>query len=142
MSLIKARALCICELHGKPIDPNSLISPRLTVLAMGWSWSLIFANELWFTLRASLVFRNSPHYVTGELRFHSHHVHHSTLHTWTMLLASRSFKLTNSPTVARASDLYVHLVTRASSKDECLGLSFDGVCGRFSVKNRVTKTGH
>ena len=30
---------------------------------------------------------------------------------------------------ARASDLSVHLVTRASSKDEFLGLSFDGVWG-------------
>ena len=33
---IKARALGIRELHGKPVDPSSLISPRYSVLTMGW----------------------------------------------------------------------------------------------------------
>ena len=36
---------------------------------------------------------------------------------------------------ARAVGLSVHLVTKASSKDEMLGFSFDGVRGRVSVKN-------
>ena len=28
-----------CSVRGKVIEPNALISPRLSVLAVGWSWS-------------------------------------------------------------------------------------------------------
>ena len=34
MPPIEARALGAPELHGKPVDPNSVISPRLLVLAI------------------------------------------------------------------------------------------------------------
>ena len=45
-SPLKPRTLGIGELHGKPIDPSSLISPWLSVLAMSWSWSLSFCQKV------------------------------------------------------------------------------------------------
>ena len=37
---IKAKYMNISELHGTNVDPETLITPRLLVLPMGWSWSL------------------------------------------------------------------------------------------------------
>ena len=47
-----------------------------------------------------------------------------------------SFNPTELPETAHTAGLAVHPVAEASSKDEFLGLSFDGVHGRVSVKHR------
>ena len=138
----KGKALGNCELHGKPIDPNSLISPRLSVLAIGWSWSLSFCQQVQVHVgclgglqeiaakhdrrAAILLLSCSPQHA-----FHVDNFACIGLDAKQVQLQTDKIAETN-----RAAGLSVHLVTKSRSKVEFLGLSLDGVDGRVSVKNR------
>ena len=124
MPPIKARSLDICELHGKPIDPNSSNMTSLVGTGHGFGG------------------KRSPHYTTGEPRFLWSHAHSSTSCTWTLLPASGStqtrfgVKLIKLQTLHWPQVFSVHPVTKASSKDEFLGLPSGGVYGHVSVQSR------
>ena len=108
---------------------------------MGWSWSLYFCRKFWFTWgprgpsrdrrstrqasrASSCLMRTTARLVRGE----------SCLHRLDARQVQR--EADKIAETARAAGLFVHLVTKASSKDEFLGLSFDGVFGRVSVESR------
>ena len=84
MPPIKARALDIREFHGKPIDPNSLLSPvHRCLLWAGRGRFIIFTSKFWSTSAVCLALKKLLHYTTGEPRFLLSHAHCSTPCLWT-----------------------------------------------------------
>ena len=142
MPPIEARALGIRELHGKPMDANSLISPRVSALATGWSWSLYFCQQVLVHVGglSGLQETAAPHDRRAAIPL----VSCGPQHAWYVdiivcigLDANHTQLQTDKiAETALAAGLSVHPVTKASSKDEFLGLSFGEEHGRVSVKNR------
>ena len=134
MPPIKACALGICELSRKVIDPNALISRRLSVLRDG-----TFVNMFWYMWKASPALRRSLHYTTDEPRALLFRAHHNMLMYVDNIactgLDSKQVQLQTDriAETALAAGLADHPVTTARSRDES---SSDGIHGCVSVNIR------
>ena len=103
------------ELHAKAIGPNSLISPRLSVLAMVWSWSLYFCQQVLVHVGRAIV--KLSHYTIDGRRSLLSRVRRMTLCTWTTSHASVSTHNKSNAT-ARVAGLALYPATAARSKEE------------------------